>query len=95
MKIKAICRRCGRELMTEQVVASGGSCPWDGEPFQPDYALQLVEALQEAEDAGSRLERALAAIADVSPNFTIVAGSVIGGTKSQIARLERVPVAGR
>ena len=45
MKIRGTCKRDGRDFMVEQVIASGGACPWDGEPFQPDYAVTLVNAL--------------------------------------------------
>ena len=71
MKIKGTCKRDGREFMVEQAVASGGECPWDGEPFQSDYAVTLVNALREAEEAGSKLEQALDQVADLRPEFTL------------------------
>lgn len=89
MKIKGTCKRDGREFMVEQVVASGGECPWDGEPFQSDYAVTLVNALREAEEAGSKLEQALDQVADLRPEFTLQAGSVLGSLKTSIERLEK------
>ena len=89
MKIKGNCKRDGREFMVEQVVASGGECPWDGEPFQSDYAVTLVNALREAEEAGSKLEQALEQVADLRPEFTLQAGSVLGSLKTSIERLEQ------
>ena len=58
MKIKGTCRRDGREFLGEQVVASGGECPWDGQPFNADYAVTLVDSiLGHMRDALDRLER--------------------------------------
>jgi hypothetical protein len=89
VKIKVRCTRDGRDVMAEQVVAGGGECPWDGEPFEADYAITLVNALREAEEAGSRLEQALEQIADVNPAFTIDAASVLGALQASIDRTGR------
>ena len=89
MKIKGTCKRCGRDVFAEQIVAAGGTCPWDGEPFNPDYAVVLVEALRAAEDAGSKLEAALEEIAALRPAFTIDAGSVTGKLQAPIADLSK------
>ena len=89
MKIKGTCKRDGREFLVEQVVDNGGRCPWDGEPFASDYALTLVEALGAAEEAGARVERALEAVADLRPDFTLQLESVIGGLRRSIGRLEQ------
>ena len=89
MKIKGTCKRCGRDVFAEQIVAAGGACPWDGEPFNPDYAVVLVEALREAEAAGSRFEAALEEIAALRPAFTIEASSVLGKLQAPIAELSR------
>jgi len=48
VKIKGTCKRCGREFFFEQAIASGGRCPWDGEPFNADYAVVLVESMRAA-----------------------------------------------
>jgi len=89
VKIKGTCKRDGREFLAEQVVDAGGECPWDGQPFNADYAVVLVEALREAEAAGSALERALLTIADLAPAFTIDETSVLGDVKVSLARLRQ------
>ena len=92
MKIKGSCRRCGREFLVEQVVENGGRCPWDGEPFQPDYAATLVEALREADDAENQLEESLDRIADVHPAFVLDKESILASLRATLARLEGTPV---
>lgn len=90
MKIKGTCRRCGREFLVEQVLNNGGECPWDGKPFQPDYAVVLVDALRDAEQAGSALEDALGKAADLEPDFVIDPDSVLGTLREHLERLERL-----
>lgn len=87
MKIRGTCNRCGRDFLVEQVIEVGGECPWDGEPFSPDYAAVLVDALRDAEEAGTELERALRSVADLGPAFTFEASSVVSELKEQIDRL--------
>lgn len=89
MKIKGTCRRCDREFLAEQVIASGGVCPWDGEPFSADYAATLVSALGEAEEAGNRLERSLRALAGLRPDLTLDTLSVVGGLQENLERLSK------
>lgn len=89
MKIKGTCKRDGRDFLVEQVVAGGGRCPWDGEPFNADYAVTLVNALKEAEAAGNRLELALEQVAALRPDFTLQVETVLGGLSTQLARLDR------
>jgi hypothetical protein len=89
VKIKGTCKRCGRTFMVEQVVDAGGECPWDGEPFSADYAVVLVDALRDAEDAGGRLERALEAIADLGPGFTLESETVLRHSRDQLDRLQK------
>ena len=89
MKIKGTCRRCGREFLAEQVLENGGACPWDGKPFQPDYAVVLVDALRDAESAGSTLENALEKIADLEPEFVLHSDTVIDRVREHLERLER------
>ena len=89
MKIKGTCTRCDREFLVEQVLQNGGRCPWDGQPFEADYAAVLVDSLRDAEAAGSTLENALEKTADLHPDFTLDVESVIGGLKQHIQRLER------
>ena len=89
MKIKGICKRDGREFFAEQVIELGGECPWDGEPFNADYAATLVESLREAERLGSGLERALERVASLHPAFTLDEASVLGELQNQLGRLHR------
>jgi hypothetical protein len=89
VRIKGTCKRCGREFLADQVIEGGGRCPWDGQPFSADYALVLVDALRSAQDAGSTLERALEAVADIHPEFTLDRASVTGQLTSSVARLEQ------
>jgi hypothetical protein len=89
VKIKATCKRCRRSFFAEQTIAAGGRCPWDGEPFNPDYAVVLVEALRAAEEAGSRLEQAFEDIAALQPAFTIEAASVTSGIHASVAQLSK------
>jgi hypothetical protein len=89
VKIKGTCKRDGRDFMAEQVIESGGECPWDGEPFSPDYAVTLVNALRDAEEAGSKLEQALEQVADLSPDFTLQHETVLGSLKASLDRLHQ------
>ena len=88
MKIRATCKRDGRDFMVEQVIAAGGECPWDGEPFNADYAATLVDALQRAESAGTELESALQIIADLHPEFRVQVDTVVGPLREQLERLD-------
>ena len=89
MKIKGTCKRDGRDFFVEQVLDLGGECPWDGQPFNADYAVVLVESLREAERAGTQLARALERVASLNPAFTLDEGSVLGDVKSHLDRLHR------
>jgi hypothetical protein len=89
VKIRGTCKRCGREFLFEQASTTGGRCPWDGEPFNPDYAVVLVEMMQAAELAGTKLEQTLEDIAALRPTFTIDPTSVTAGLQASIARLAK------
>ena len=89
MKIKGTCRRDGRDFFVEQVVASGGECPWDGQPFNADYAAVLVSSLREAERLGTELERALERVASLHPAFALDEHSVLGELTDQLGRFHR------
>ncbi len=89
MKIRGTCLSCGRDFFVEQVIASGGKCPWDGRPFQPDYAAVLVDALRDAENAGSTLENSLEKVADMNPTFVLHPKSVLDRQREHLERLER------
>jgi hypothetical protein len=92
VKIKGTCRRDGREFLIEQVVENGGRCPWDGEPFQADYAATLVEALREADEAGNQLEESLDRIADLHPALVLDKESILSSLRANLERLEGTPV---
>jgi hypothetical protein len=89
VKIKGTCKRDDREFLTEQVVELGGECPWDGQPFNADYAVVLVESLREAERLGTELERALERVASLNPAFVLDEESVLGDITAQLAKLKR------
>ena len=89
MKIKGTCKRDGREFFAEQVIDLGGECPWDGEPFNADYAATLVESLRVAERLGSALVRALERVASLHPAFTLGEESVLGELQTQLGRFHR------
>jgi hypothetical protein len=89
VKIKGTDKRNGREFLVEQVIESGGASPWDGRPFSPDYAVTLVNALRDAEEAGTKLEEALEQIADLKPELSLDRGSVLEPLAAHLARLEQ------
>jgi hypothetical protein len=89
VKIKGTCKRCGREFLVEQVIENGGRCPWDGKPFQPDYAVVVVDSLRDAETAGNTLENSLEKLADIEPEFVLDEGSVLDQIQGHLERLER------
>jgi hypothetical protein len=89
VKIKGTCKRDGRDFLAEQVIDTGGRCPWDGQPFNANYAATLVNALRDAEEAGTRLERSLETIADLTPEFTLHTQTVLGHLTIQLDRLSK------
>jgi hypothetical protein len=89
VKIKGTCKRDGRDFLAEQVIDTGGRCPWDGQPFNANYAATLVNALRDAEEAGTRLERSLETIADLTPEFTLHTQTVLGHLTTQLDRLSK------
>jgi hypothetical protein len=89
VKIKGIDKHNGREFLAEQVIESGGASPWDGRPFTSDYAVTLVNALRDAEEAGTKLEEALEQIADLQPGFTLDESSVLGPLREPLDRLRQ------
>jgi hypothetical protein len=91
VKIRGTCKRDGRDFFVEQVVDLGGECPWDGQPFNADYAAVLVESLRDAERAGSELERALERVASLHPAFTLDDETVLGDLRRQLRRMQLVP----
>jgi hypothetical protein len=96
VKIKVVHDACGREILVQQILESGGHCPWDGKAFNKDYTAVLTEALEAAENAGDVLENALEKIVGMDPAFSIDRDSVLRASAAQIDRLiQRQKRAGR
>lgn len=91
MKIKVFHTLCGREVLLQQILQTGGHCPWDGKPFSKDYTAVLAEALEAAESAGNVLENALEKIAGMDPDMTIDRDSVLGQIQVYIDSLGQRP----
>ena len=87
MKIRVTHLACGRDVLIQQILDTGGHCPWDGKAFNKDYTAVLAEALEAAERSGSRLENALEKIAGMEPAFEFQADSVLGGIEASVGRL--------
>lgn len=94
MIIKGTCGHCGREAQGDQIMQSGGHCPWCGKAFTRDYTANLVSALREADAAGDALEGALEKIAGMEPAFEIDPESVLGPLRSSLETLHRRRVRG-
>jgi hypothetical protein len=96
VKIKFVHNLCGREILVQQVLQTGGHCPWDGKPFSRDYTALLAEALETAENAGGVLENALEKIASMEPDIRFERGTIIDPLAGQLDRLEpKKSVSGR
>ena len=89
MKINGNCKRDGRSFMIDQVIESGGTCPWDGEPFESDYAVVLVDSLRDAQEHAGRLVESLEKIAALRPDLTLQGESIIEPIRAQLTRLEQ------
>jgi hypothetical protein len=88
VKIKFVHNLCGREILVQQVLETGGHCPWDGKPFSRDYTAILAEALEAAENAGGLLENALEKIASMEPDIRFERTTIIDPLTEQLDRLE-------
>jgi hypothetical protein len=71
------------------MVQGGGECPWCGNAFSADYAVTFVNAVREAQEAGTQLERALESLADLAPQIRLDEASVLGELRRHLARMER------
>ena len=90
MRIKGTCTNCGREFMPQQVVESGGHCPWCGKAFDRDYTSLLVQALQHAERAGNEVETALEQIGDLEELAMVIdEESVLEPLRDALRRIRR------
>jgi hypothetical protein len=95
VKIKLFHDVCGREVLVQQVLESGGHCPWDGLAFTDEYTGVLVEALEAAEAAGGVLESALEKIAGIDAALALDRESILGPLSMQLETINRekkVPV---
>ena len=91
MKIRVVHDACGRESFVQQILDSGGHCPWDGKPFNAQYTAILAEALRTAEEAGSSLENALEKITGMEPDMKIEEATLIDPMREQLGRLNARP----
>lgn len=88
MKLKVIHDACGREVLVQQILETGGHCPWDGLPFNRDYTAVLAEALETAQNAGTVLESALEEIVGMSADLSIDRASILGELEAHLDRLD-------
>jgi hypothetical protein len=86
VKLKVVHTECGREILVQQLLETGGHCPWDGKPLNRDYTGVLAEALETAENAGTVLESALEEIVGMRGAFTLDSDSVLGPLREQLDR---------
>ena len=84
MKIRGTCQNCGRDFLTQQVMASGGHCWNCGKPYQPHYTAVFTEALLQAEIAGSALEAALERLAGMEPAMVIDEDTVLASVRADL-----------
>ena len=90
MKIKGTCQNCGREVLVQQIVDSGGHCPWCGIAFNKDYTSMVVKALVQVEEAGDRLQDGLEALAEIEDlSLTLDAESAVGPLREALRTMRR------
>jgi hypothetical protein len=96
VKIRLYHNVCQRDLLVQQIVDSGGHCPWDGTAFTSEYTAIITEALQTVETAGTVLRDSLETIAGVEPNLEIYPQTILGPLQAQLDAIstaaDRVPV---
>ncbi len=88
MKIKVVHTLCGRDVLVQQILDTGGHCPWDGKPFEKDYTALLTEALATAEEAGTMLESALETLAGMDPAMRFDESTLIGPLQRWVDELK-------
>jgi len=91
VKIRGTCQNCGRDFLTQQVLANGGHCWNCGKPYQPHYTAVFAEAIEQAELAGSALEAALERLAGMEPAMVLDEETVLAALR---AHLEAIRTAG-
>ncbi|HEY7280016.1 MAG TPA: hypothetical protein VID47_00375 [Actinomycetota bacterium] len=87
MKIRGTCQNCGRDFLTQQVLASGGHCWNCGKPYQPHYTAVFAEAIEQAELAGSALEAALERLAGMEPAMVIDEETVLAAIQAHLSAI--------
>jgi len=86
VKIVVVHRECGREILVQQLLETGGHCPWDGKPLNRDYTAVLADALETAQNAGTVLESALEEIEGMRGGFFLERASVLGPLEEQLGQ---------
>jgi hypothetical protein len=90
VKIKGSCLNCGRDVLVQQIVDSGGHCPWCGIEFNKDYTSKLVKSLVEAERAGGEFHQALEGIAEIEDlKLSLDPESVVGPLREALKAMRR------
>jgi hypothetical protein len=89
VKLKVVHDLCGRESLVQQILESGGHCPWDGRPFSAEYTAVLAEALEAAESSGSTLENALEKMGGMNAALSIDPSTLIEPLREQLSVLNR------
>jgi len=87
VKIRGTCQNCGRDFLTQQVLANGGHCWNCGKPYQPHYTAVFAEAIEQAELAGTSLEAALERLAGMEPAMVLDEDIVLAGLKAHLAAI--------
>jgi hypothetical protein len=90
VKIKGTCFNCGRDVLVQQILDSGGHCPWCGLAFNKDYTSMIVKALAQAEESGERFQAALEQVADIEDlALTLDPESVVGPLREALKTMRR------
>ena len=87
MKIRGTCQNCGRDFLTQQVLANGGHCWNCGKPYQPHYTAVFAEAIEQAELAGSALEAALERLAGMEPAMVLDEETVLAALRAHLVAI--------
>lgn len=90
MKIKGTCLNCGRDVLVQQIVDSGGHCPWCAQAFHKDYTSMIVRALVQAEEAGDRFQDALQALAEIEGlGLSLDVESIVGSVREALRTMRK------
>jgi DNA-directed RNA polymerase subunit RPC12/RpoP len=90
VKIKGTCLNCGREVLVQQILDSGGHCPWCGKAFHKDYTSIIVRALVQAEEAGDRFTDALEQLSEIEGlSLSLDVESLVGPVREALRAMRR------